>query len=206
MTLPPIAIHFVDAINWPSVQKHGLRSAALLMQIANVDAEAVRTFRPACETLPDGVFVRDQRPMPPAALERCLDPGLTPADWYALVNQGVYFWLDADRAERHQRALRTRPQVRLEFSVADLVAAYGPSAFVTPFNIGSALRRPARRGLRTLVPIDRWVAAGWEDEAFTVGKTRSRSQKPAELIIQSNIPDALCFVKAISFIPAVNTL
>jgi hypothetical protein len=60
-------------------------------------------------TLPDGRYIRGQRPMPPQALARCLDPGLTPADWYALLNGCVFFWLDPDRVDRPVRAASHRP-------------------------------------------------------------------------------------------------
>ena len=200
IALPSTAVHFVDASNWPAVQREGLRTAASLMRAAGVDESAHRRFRPSGEVLPSGAYIRDQKPMPPATLARCLDAGLGSEDWYALVNNGVYFWLDRDRADRHQRALRGRPQVRLELSVERILDDYGKSAFVTPFNIGSAVRRPAQRGLRSLVPVERFREAMWLDEATPNGKVRLSSHRPAELVIQRDIPDALSFVQRMSFI------
>ncbi len=144
--------------------------------------------------------------MPPATLRRCLDFGLDADDWYALVNNGIYFWLDPDRADRHQRALRGRPQVRLELSVDRILNVYRPAAFVTPFNIGSAVRRPAQRGLRTLVPVMRWRETAWLDEALPGKKTRPSSHRPAELVIQQDMPDAMSFVECISFISDNGTI
>jgi hypothetical protein len=85
--LPSTAIHFVDAINWPAVQQQGLPPASSLMRAAGLDDLKHRRFRPSGEVLPGGAFIRDQRPMPPSSLRRCLDPGMTTEDWYALVNR-----------------------------------------------------------------------------------------------------------------------
>ena len=201
MALPPTAVHFVDASNWPAVQRDGFRTAASLMRAAGVDEGAQRRFRPTGETLPSGVYIRDQKPMPPSALKRCLDAGLTPEDWYAMVNMGIYFWVDRDRADRHQRALRGRPQVRLELSVERILDEYGSVAFLTPFNIGSALRRQAQRGPRSLVPVERWREAAWLDEATPGCSVRRSSHRPAELVIQHDMPNALTFVECVSYIP-----
>lgn len=199
---PPIAVHFVDAVNWPAVQQQGLSPAASLMQREGLGEDSHSRFRPTGKTLRSGAYLRDQRPMPPSALQRCLDPDLAPEDWYALVNEGVYFWLDPMRADRHQRALRGRRQVRLELSVDRIIDFYGPFAFVTPFNIGSAQRRPARRGLRSLVPFDRWRSMGWQDEAPSPDRIRPVSHKPVELVVRHDMPDAMRFVVGTHFISA----
>lgn len=52
--------------------------------------------------------------MPPAALARCLDSGLDPDAWYALVNSRVFFWLSRERLDRHRAACGKRPQIILD--------------------------------------------------------------------------------------------
>jgi hypothetical protein len=109
--LPAKAFHFVDVANWPAVQQQGLCSTDELLRRGAFGPEveaAVRAHRPEGVTLPDGRYIRDQRPMPPGALARCLDPGLVPADWYALINGCVFFWLDPERVPRHRAAPRGR--------------------------------------------------------------------------------------------------
>lgn len=118
--------------------------------------------------------------MPPSALERALDDGLTPGDWYALLNDFVFFWLDAGRVERQRSACGGRPQVLLTFDGALLLDRFGADAFVSPINSGNARRKPARRGLGTLVPYDAWLERGWP--------TGTRHRPPAELLIRSTIP------------------
>lgn len=134
--------------------------------------------------------------MPPAALAKCLDEGLTPDDWYALVNSHVFFWADPDRLARHLRALRSRPQVVLTLDGPRLAEAYSNEAYVTPFNVGAARRRPARRGRRTFVPLAEWRDRSWASEAPTGRPARHPKHPPAELVIRGAVPDILSFVTA----------
>lgn len=152
------------------------------------------TFRPNDLELPGGERIRDQSPMPPAALARCLDQGTSPQDWYRLVNNHVFFWLSPERMQRHGMALRTRAQILFTMDTAALVAAYHDSAFVTPFNIGNARRMPATRGLRTLCPVASWRANGWKLETLPGGRRRPTSHPPAELLITGAVPDIHRFI------------
>lgn len=204
--LPAKAFHFVDAANWPAVRQQGLCSTDELLRRGAFGTEveaSVRAHRPEGVTLPDGRYIRDQRPMPPGALARCLDPGLAPADWYALLNGCVFFWLDPERVQRHRAALRGRPQVLLTFDAHALAAAHEAVAYVTPFNIGSALRKAAPRGLRTLVPLKQWRAKGWASEALPGQAVRAASHRPAELVLRAAaVPDAMRHVTATEMIGA----
>jgi hypothetical protein len=167
-----------------------------------VDA-AVRAYRPKGIVLPNGGFVRDQSPMPPAALAACLGQGLAPQDWYDLVNQCVFFWLDVQRVARHRHALRHRPQILLILDAAALVARYSRIAYVTPFNIGNARRTPARRSERSLVPLAEWELHGWKGESDARGQVRSRRHRPAELVVRGPIPDILSLVTSTKRLPAL---
>ena len=184
-------------MNWEAIQREGLLSTSALVNRAGVDA-GVRSVLSAYR--PDGIaaagvgYVRDQAPMPPAALARCLDDDLTPDDWYGLVNSHVFFWADPDRLARHLRALRSRPQVVLTLDAPRLAEAYSSQAYVTPFNVGAARRRPARRGRRTFVPLTEWRDKGWASEAPTGHRARHPKHPPAELVIRGAVPDILSFV------------
>ena len=199
-SLPAEAFHFVDRANWAAVQAQGLCSTDELLRRGAFGAEveaAVRAHRPQGVTLPDGCYIRDQRPMPPQALARCLDPGLAPVDWYALLNSCVFFWLDPDRVTRHRAALGNRPQMLLTFDARALATAYEAAAHVTPFNTGSAMRKAATRGLRTLVPLAQWQSRGWTSEALPQQPVRAASHRPAELVfLRAAVPDAMRFVIA----------
>jgi hypothetical protein len=140
--------------------------------------------------------------MPPAALAACLDSPLAPQDWYDLVNNHVFFWLSAERMQRHGVALRARAQLLLTIDAHALASAYGDAVFVTPFNIGNARRSPARRGRRTLTPIRSWRAHGWKAEALPGARERVANHQPAELLVEDSVPDIERFITRTQRIPA----
>jgi hypothetical protein len=172
MKLPNTVYHLAEESNWPSIQRDGLLSTSKLLDAAGLAwadrARLERAQRLAHTELPTGVQIRDQRPMPPAALGACL-VGLTPAEWYALINARVFFWFDPDRLNRQRAACEPRPQVVLAVDTAKLVDAYREEVAVTPINTGNARRKPARRGTATFVPYAAWVESGWESEALALG-------------------------------------
>jgi hypothetical protein len=95
----------VDSTRWLALsqQAPGCRRAS-----TGRPGAAERAQRLAHAELPTGVQIRDQRPMPSAALEACL-VGLTLAEWYALINARVFFWFDPDRLNRQRAACEPRP-------------------------------------------------------------------------------------------------
>ena len=196
----------VEAGNWPSIQRHGLRCASELLSLAKVGDEArahlEREQRTQHTRLPNGVQIRDQRPMPATALAACL-VGLTPAEWYALINGRVFFWLDPDRLNRQRAACEPRLQVVLAVDTAGLVAAHGERVALSPINTGNARRRPARRGAATFVPFAAWQESGWASEAAALGtRERPRSHPPAELTVAGSVPDAMRFVVGVNELTA----
>ncbi len=188
--LPDRVLHLAEAANWPSIRRDGLLTAARLIERSGADAERLgRAQRRHHTVLPDGREIRDQRPMAPGALARCL-VGATPEQWYAEVNSRVFFWLDPARLERHRRACAPRPQVVLVVDTAALLAAHGDRAALTPVNTGNTRRRPAPRSPATFVPWSRWRVDGWASEAAALGtRPRPRSHRPVELTVRGDLPD-----------------
>ncbi len=189
--------HLAEADNWPSIKVHGLLSASALLGLAgNGEADRLRLARHRATrtVLSNGAVVRDQSPMPAAALQRCLR-GMTPDEWYALLNGKVFFWADVERLNRHLHACRRHPQVIMVIDAARLLARYGKSAAVSAFNTGNARRQPATRGQTTFVPYATWQASGWQHEAAGLGtNVRPRSHRPAELTVDRSVPDAMDYV------------
>ncbi len=190
--------HMAEAANWPAIQREGLHSASALLERAGLSGEErehlEKRQRLAHTELPNGVQLRDQRPMPPTALASCLI-GLTPSEWYALINARVFFWLDPQRLNRHRAACHLRPQVVLTIDARRLVAAYAEKITVAPINSGNARRRPARRGAATFVPYASWLASAWTSEAASLGTpVRPSSHVPVELTVTGSIPDIMQFV------------
>jgi hypothetical protein len=190
--------HLAEAENWPSIQKHGLLSAVALLDLPGVTADdraRVTRHRSARTVLSNGTVVRDQGPMPPAALRRCLQ-GMTPEEWYALINARVFFWLDDERLARHLRACRRHAQVVIELDAPRFLVRHAARAAVSPFNTGNARRRPAFRGHSTFVPYATWLESGWQHEAAGLGRpARPRTHRPAELTVDHAVPDIMDFVR-----------
>ena len=90
--IPDHVYHLVEASNWLSVERHGLLSTRELLRLTGVPPGArehiATTQRLRFTPLSAQVGIRDQLPMPPAALQKCL-VGMTPPQWYALLNQLV---------------------------------------------------------------------------------------------------------------------
>jgi Family of unknown function (DUF7002) len=135
-------------------------------------------------------------------LAQCLCD-MEPADWYAMINARVFFWLNVDRLNRQKAACEPRLQVVMAVDTAALVAAYEKRVAVTPINTGNARRKPARRGPATFVPLAEWARSGWASEAAALGiPSRRRSHQPVELTVIDAVPDILRFVVGIFAIPA----
>ncbi|MBR0647167.1 DUF7002 family protein [Plastoroseomonas hellenica] len=198
--LPEVAFHIVEGENWAHLRREGLMSARDLLAANGLPAAC--GWRQETLILPDGRVIRDQRPMPPAALARCLDDALSPDDWYDLLNGCVFFWLDEARVQRHAKALAKRDQILLRLDARRLAAAYAQHVRLSPFNLGAAIRRPARRGLRTLVPLEDWRRDAWKTEALHGMTPRSPSHAPAEMIVLTAIPDLDEFVMTAEALPA----
>lgn len=201
MQLPEYVYHLAEEANWLSIEEHGLLPAETLISSA-LPAEPdgfglVRAQRPRHTVLSTGVHIRDQKPMPAKALASCL-VGLTPPEWYALINAHVFFWFDPARLNRQRGACRARPQVVAIVRTAELLEQFAPVIFLTPFNVGYALRKPARRCEASLVPYNVWSSSRWLTETQATGcKPRSRKHPPAELLVRGPIPRFERLVKSL---------
>ena len=198
MNLPDRIYHLAEASNWPLIQRDGLLCASRLLDAAGLVGASrdrlMREQRLVHTELPNGVRIRDQRPMPPTALEKCLC-GMSPTDWYAMVNARVFFWIDPDRLNRQRAACGSRPQVVIAVDTAALVSVHQEHVALTPINSGNARRKPARRGAATFVPFAEWVRSGWASEAEVLGPPeRKRTHQPVELTVLDAVPDILRFV------------
>lgn len=96
----PKLYHMAEDGSWPSIHKHGLLSTSALLTLyhySGTKREKIESeWRPkkttiSCDGLKDAV-IRDQIPMPPDALGRCLIGGMTYNEWYKLINKKIFFW------------------------------------------------------------------------------------------------------------------
>ena len=96
----PRLYHMAEAAAWPSIQRHGLLSTSALLDLYEVSeperGRIERTRRPDAVPIVHvrhgTLFINDQRPMTDASLGRALI-GMTPSEWYALLNARVFFWV-----------------------------------------------------------------------------------------------------------------
>ena len=186
---PPSFYHWADPANLPSIRQHGLLSTKGLVSLAGLKgperAALLSQYRPHRVELPNGIVIRDQTPMPPALLAKALPPGVSPSDWYRLLNGFVFLWASFERAERHRGAFGRSSQVLLVFDAILLLRELGDRVLLSPINSGNARRWPAPRSPRLFVPYHEWSAQGWPAIG---GQRRSRSVMPAEIVLEGHLP------------------
>jgi hypothetical protein len=204
MNVPPFVYHLAEAENWPSIQRDGLFSTRVLLDRTRIDGSMrvvlEREHRPQRTILSTGLVIRDQKPMPPAALERCL-VGLTVTQWYELLNSKVFFWFDIERLNRQRRACGSFAQVVLKIATHRLLDRYAAHTALTPINTGNARRKPALRGAATFVPYSAWAKTAWLSEAQALAtRFRPWSHPPVELAVTDSVPDVMDFVVSVRYL------
>jgi hypothetical protein len=181
--------HLAEPGNLASIRQHGLLSTDRLLDLAKVpenEREAILfQHRPESVVLPNGVIIRDQKPMPPRLIARALPKDVPPSAWYRFLNRFVFLWSNRARVERHLRAFGGRPQILLAFDASQLLDQLGDKIYLSPINSGNARRRPVPRSTLTFVPYREWVETGWrklDDE------NRAPRCPPAEILLEGNLP------------------
>ena len=205
----PTLYHMAEAGSWPSIARHGLLSTSALLDLfgvagpARAAIEAAR--RPAGVVLdhPEAgrAVVRDQKPMDDAGLRRCLLDGLTPADWYRLLNARVFFWLTPARLDR---LLQARPYRALKHDVlaldtAALVAAHRERITLSPINSGSTRPFPCARGRATFLSIADYPYEHWR-------RRRPAGERAVELAVVGGVPDVARYVRGVTTMRGGHTL
>ncbi len=193
----PLLWHMAEAGSWPSIREHGLLSTSRLLDrlgVAGAAREAIESRRrPAAVPLagPDGtVLIRDNKPLNDTRLARCLDDGLTPRDWYRLLNARAFFWLRRERLLTLMRAYPGQDHDVLEVDAAALVAAHRDRITLSPINSGAIGRAAARRGLETFRPI----------ASYPYGRYRAMRgprDRVVELAVEGGVPDVARFVRRV---------
>jgi len=187
----PKLYHMAEHGSWPSIKERGLLSTTALLDLYGVSggerAKIEEERRPVSvilkhETLPLAV-IRDQIPMSDDALRKCLLDGLTPRDWYLMLNKRVFFWLSHARLLRllGARAYRDKRHDILEIDTRCLVRDFRDKITLSPINSGSTIFNPSPRGNQTFARIEDYSYAG-----------RPKGERAVELAVDygvSNIAD-----------------
>ena len=183
----PQLYHMAERNSWPCIREHGLLSVTAILDICEYDEERRKTiesrWRPRKMKIDHPeigtVVIRDQKPMPPDALERCLVGGITSSQWYRLLNGKTFFWVKKNRLQRMltAKAYLNEAQWVITVRTRPLLERYIDTITLTRFNTGFAFdERP--RGLNTFRKLDEWPS----------------KYGVAELAVEYGIPDVVDFV------------
>ncbi len=169
------------------IRAHGLLTAAQAVARFAPRRTDLLDRRPEHVALPGGIILGDNGPLGLKRLAGCLDDGLAPRDWLAMLNARAFFYVDP----RHwggfvkSRAAKGEATIVLRFDTAGLLAANQSRAEIAPFNTGATVHVPPRRGLSTFAPLTGVDWERWRRARGTVAPDRVK-----EVAIRDGVPDA----------------
>jgi len=152
----PYLYHMAESGSWDSIREHGLLSTSALLDRHRVSG-AQRTpyesiHRPEKIELVSPHFprtiLRDQKPMNDTRLEKCLEDGLCPRDWYELLNGKVFFWVSKKRLLTllSARAYRGHEHDVIKLRTEPMVRRYVDQISLCHMNSGNTFPYPHKRG------------------------------------------------------------
>lgn len=194
----PVLYHMAERGSWPSIEQYGLLSTSALLDLFEIEGDrrtAIESRRrpESVRIAHSGIgeaVVRDQKPMDDAGLSRCLEDGLTPKDWYEILNARVFFWLTKDRLRRLLNAGSYKDHAHdvIELDTAAIVADHRANITLAPINTGCTKPMPRARGKGTIARIDDYPYAAWK------AKGRSKYERVVELAVSPGIPNVRDYV------------
>jgi len=186
----PRLYHMAEVGTWPSIVKHGLLSTSALVTLFQVPeprrTQILSAHRPLGIEISHPrvgrAVVRDQIPMSDAGLERCLQEGLSPGDWYEILNARVFFWLTEERLERllGAGAYRERTHTVITLDTKSLLVDYSPRIVLSPINSGCTRPFPQPRGRSTFLPLGEYPFQHWR-----------KKRGPTEAVVELAVEDAV---------------
>ena len=194
----PTIWHMAADGGWPAIRQHGLLSVTRLLDLYGVAGPARHAIESArrpqsvvleAAGLPPAV-VRDNKPMSDNGLLKCLQDGLTPADWYERLNTKSFFWVDRERLDRllAARAYASQPQTVLTLDTAAMLEEHRDTVRLSAINSGQTLYVPQKRGNATFMRI-----GDFPDGGGRIG-TPARP-RIVELVVEGGVPDVARFVR-----------
>jgi hypothetical protein len=202
----PYLYHMAEMGSWPSIRTHGLWSTSALLDHHRITGNArfaqESQHRPNKTTLISPHFattvLRDQKPMSDSRLQIALRDGLTPQNWYELLNSKTFFWVSRERLLTllNARAYRNEEHDVITLRTEPLVRAYRDRILLCHMNSGNTFPMPHARGKETFVPI----------ENYPVG-SNGRPRKPVvELVVEYGVPDLAQYVISVERMRGGNVL
>jgi hypothetical protein len=188
----PRLYHMAAAGSWPRIEGHGLRSTTALLdlfEIRGTHRDRIESqHRPESITIEHrthGIAViRDQKPMSDSGLIRALpeEDGLTPSDWYRILNKKVFFWLTPERLQRlvDAKAYRNQRQTVIVLDTRKLLTRHSDNILLSPINSGCTKPFPHSRGVATFMRIEEYPFAD---------RLRRRLEPIVELAVDYLVPN-----------------
>lgn len=151
----PRLFHMAEEGAWPHIRQHGLLSTTALLDLFHVTGDerlAIESERrPAIVEIehPERgrALIRDNKPLREQFLVECLD-GMSPREWYELLNRKVFFWVRPERLDTllQARAYRNRAHDVLTLDTRALLDRHDDDVTLAPINTGATLypSAPAR--------------------------------------------------------------
>ena len=177
--------------SWPSIKKYGLLSTTALLDMYNVRGkkrnETESCIRPQSVTISSKKYadaiIRDQKPLSEKKLIDLLDGGITPRQFYKLLNQRTFFWVREERLVRllQARAYRDKSHDVLTVDTEKLVKKYEDKITLCKINSGATPYKNGRRGRQSFKRIKKYPFSEYK-------KTRGKDAI-VELAVDYGIPD-----------------
>lgn len=197
----PLLFHMAELGSWPSIKEYGLLSTSALLDMYEIHDSAREKIE--CYHRRESVqishpnfgraVVRDQKPMSEKHLllqlanngGPVLRDGLTPSDWYRMLNSKVFFWLTRERLNRllQAKAYRKRRHTILTIDTKSLLASHFSRVFLSPINSGNTHPYPQPRGLSTFLSPSEYPFEMW------LKKRRPSGEPIVELAVEHSVLD-----------------
>lgn len=192
--LYPRLYHMAEEGAWPSIKQRGLMSASAVLDHFDVRGRGRAPYETAQREekmtvlfgQPGQIVLRDQKPMPPDRLRKALTDGTTPAQWYKLINEKVFFWAEEKRLLKllGARAYRHLEHDVLILESAPFIRAYAEKIWLCHMNSGNTWPMPHPRGIDVFKRIPNYPA-----------NTRGKPVKRVvELVVDHSVPDMARYV------------
>ena len=163
--------------SWQSIQKYGLLSTTALLNLfevpdprrSKIESEQ-RTDSVPIRHREHGVgVIRDQKPMPLGPLEKCL-VGMTPKEWFELLNSKTFFWPTQERLKRLLNGVQYKKRSHdvLTVDTRKLIERHWDEITLSPINSGFARFGKPKRGKFTFKEIDEYPAVRRKDDVAEV--------------------------------------
>jgi hypothetical protein len=193
----PRLYHMAHAGAWPSIERLGLMSTSALLDLfeimgaRRVQLESCRRGKSEEISHPTHgrALLRDQIPLNEKKLANALLDGLTPRDWYKILNRKVFFWGPQSRLGTLQgaRAYSEHRQTIVVIDTAQLVARHQGQILLCHMNSGASNPMAFARGLNTFLPIDEYPLVERRRKYGIKGAV-------AEITVDYSVPDVSEYV------------